>query len=72
VEEEEGVEGVEEEDAAFGEEEVEEEEGVGPQGMEVCFSQSGLSWGVLEMTRESAWEMHKEKSQVFPFARLWS
>lgn len=48
------------------------EEGVEPQEMEDGSSQLGLSWGVWGMTRESAWEMHKVKSQVFLFATLWS
>lgn len=47
-------------------------EGAEPQEMEDGSSQFGLSWGVWGMTRESAWEMHKVKSQVFLFATLWS
>lgn len=66
----------EEEVAAFAGEAVgvvaEEEEGVEPQEMEGGSSQFGLSWGVWGMTRESAWEMRKVRSQVFLFARLWS
>lgn len=65
--------GEEGEEAACGEEE-EEGEGVeaGPQEMEVCSSQCGLSWRLWEMTRETVSEMHMEKSQVSLFARLWS
>lgn len=68
---------MEEEVAAFGEEEAAgEEEGVGEQvGLQETedgSSQFGLSWEVWEMTKESAWEMRKVKSQAFLFARLWS
>lgn len=63
---------VEEEVAASGVQEA-VVEGVGPlEEREADSSQLELSWGLWGMTRESAWETHKVKSQVSLFARLWS
>lgn len=72
MEAEEGAAASAEEEGAAGAGAEAEEAGAGPQGTWAGSSPFGLSWGLWGMTRESAWEMRKVKSQAFLSARLWS